>query len=673
MNYKTQYMKQLQLLLLAFFLVSPAVLSQDTVRQFGDVSLQELEMTEYKPDTSAEAVVLYDVGVSKFEEQDDYAFDIVFTRKTRVKILSKAGLEYAEVSIPFYREDQIEEEVYDIEGYTYNLDGEKRRKKQLDPSKSYTEKESQNWYRLKFAMPDVRVGSVIEYKYKISTQYKFNLRDWRFQWQIPVKYSEYTTRLIPFFDYTWVMQGAEEFDFFTKYRDKENPRYFGSDGHFSDNAFYDVVQTFGMKEVPAFKSEKFITSVNDYIKKIDFQLKAVNYMDGKTEKVVSTWPKLIEQYLDNNNFGRFLKRCERKASRVMDFDPLEELPEKERFNRVMQFVKTHFKWNGHNSTSAGKKARNLIKEYTGNSADINLLATGFLREAGLEAYPVLISTRDHGKIKVDYPYKHFFNYVLIYTKIDGKPVLTDATEPFLGHNRIPPRCINDRGLVVNEKEDVKWMDLKYTIPSHVQTNFITKITTGSMTTQIKKTATEYDAFNMRKEIGDEKKKLKEKAEGDNYQIIDSTIRILNHDKAQKPYQYSYKVSQDPKRINDKIYVSPFLDKIRDENPLKQKKRTYPVDIKYPRKKSNTAYITIPKGYTVDYLPENLNYSNELFDLQYFTTENKQQVIVTMAYYFKKPVYKTSQYKAIKNYFSEIVERGNEKIVLKKQDESQSDK
>jgi len=44
----------------------------------------------------------------------------------------------------------------------------------------------------KFAFPNVREGSIIEYKYTMVSPYIFQLDDWKFQYEIPVKWSEFT-------------------------------------------------------------------------------------------------------------------------------------------------------------------------------------------------------------------------------------------------------------------------------------------------------------------------------------------------------------------------------------------------------------------------------------------------------------------------------------------------
>ncbi len=72
-------------------------------------------------DKDAEAVVLFNIGKSRFEQTENF-FDIVFERTTRIKILSEAGMKWAEVKIPYAKEENTYEQVYDIEAVSYNLE-----------------------------------------------------------------------------------------------------------------------------------------------------------------------------------------------------------------------------------------------------------------------------------------------------------------------------------------------------------------------------------------------------------------------------------------------------------------------------------------------------------------------------------------------------------------------
>jgi hypothetical protein len=115
----------------------------------------------------------------------------------------------------------------------------------------------------------------------------------------------------------------------------------------------------------------------------------------------------------------------------------------------------------------------------------------------------------------------------------------------------------------------------------------------------------------------------------------------------------------------KLYITPFINESISDNPLKQKKRTYPIDMIYPQKKALNSVIFIPEGYKVDFLPQKLNIDNKLFKLNYFIVSDNEQIKISFEYYFKQSVYPVNNYSLIKYYFNEIVKKGNEKIVLSK--------
>ena len=641
-----------------FVLIAVLSRSQDFSKTFGKISNGEIELDQYALDKDAEAVVLFDMGKSYFDETEN-SFDVIFERTTRIKILSEAGIKWSEVKIPFYQEGDVYENVFDIEINVYNLEDGHINKLSFNNPDSYIEKENNYWNFKKFAVPNVKKGTVLEYKYKISSQYKFNLRDWEFQWKIPVVYSEYEVKMIPFYEYTWLLQGANKFDYQNSYIDKAFPRRFGS------VTFRDMVHKYVMKNVPAFNNEEFITSINDYIIKLDFQLSKVIYPDGGSTTIIDTWENMIKAFLKHVDFGKYVSRSKKLAAKIIDIEKIGKKTDKEKFNHVLNYVKSNYNWNGENGRYASKTPKKFTQEKYGNCADVNLFTIGLLEAVGVKAVPVLISTRDHGKIKYDYPYTHFFNYVLILAEVDGKKILTDATEVLNLNNRIPPRCINDKGLII-KKNNVAWVSLERRFPSEIATDIHIEVDTSEkMNVTVSKTANEYDALYYRNQFSGDINKIKPEIETTGYTVIDSSITIKNQLDKENPYILTYKQTGSPERVNGKIYVSPFLDLSISDNPLKQKKRTYPVDMIYPKKRTFSSTIIIPEGYKVDYLPVEQKIDNGLFGMTYKAVSDSGRVAVSFSYFFKKTVYEPKVYSMIKYYFKEIVKNSNEKVVLTK--------
>jgi len=651
-------MKRLLLSLTLISLILLSTYGQGFSKEFGKVWKADIELKQYSKDKDAEAVVLFDIATSHFEMVAD-RFEIVFERTTRIKILSEAGIDWAEVEIPYYQEGGIYEEVARIEAYSYIFENGHLNKTQFDVSNVYTEKINSYWNVKKFAIPNVKPGSIIEYKYRINSQYMFNLRDWEFQWRIPVVYSEYKVKLVPFYEYAYILQGANKFDSFSSYQDNGLERNVGM------YKFHDAVSKFVMKDVPAFKDEEFISSINDYLIKLDFQLAKVNRMNGSSEEIMTTWEGLIKDILKNPDFGKYVNKSEKLGAKLISEKDLDSKSDKEKFNYILEYVKSNYNWNGHTGKYATKSPNKFNQEKHGNCADINLFTTGLLRSAGIEAYPVLITTRQHGKIRLDYPFSHFFNYVVILAKVNGAEVLTDATDVLCLNDRVPTRCINDKGLIV-KKDNLDWIKPTLATPSEINTVIqIEKVTPEIITAGISKTATEYNALNYRNSYGENLDEIKKSLEKKSYTIEDSGLSVKNQRDIEKPYTLSYKLSKGIESFNEKIYISPFLNEVISDNPLKQKTRAYPIDMVYPTKRKYLTIIPIPEGYEVNYLPSAQRIRDPLFDLTYSASHDDKQIIISLNYYFKKSVYSASTYSKIKSYYSVIVKKGNEKVALSK--------
>ena len=61
--------------------------------------MDEMKMTVYDKDTTAEAVVLADYGVSEIQYNSSNGFELNFKTHVRIKILKKDGLDEANVEI----------------------------------------------------------------------------------------------------------------------------------------------------------------------------------------------------------------------------------------------------------------------------------------------------------------------------------------------------------------------------------------------------------------------------------------------------------------------------------------------------------------------------------------------------------------------------------------------
>ena len=178
-------------------------------------------------------------------------------------------------------------------------------------------------------------------------------------------------------------------------------------------------------------------------------------------------------------------------------------------------------------------------------------------------------------------------------------------------------------------------------------------------------ATEYDALYYRNNYGRNEKKIVELLTEYSYNVTDSSVITENHTNVKEPYIIKFSVRNDADKVNDKIYIPPFLNEPITDNPINQKTRTYPIDIIYPIKRVYNSTIIIPEGYHVNFLPKEYKIKNNLFELDYSVKSDEKKINVSFYYYFKNPIYSAKDYSKINFYFMEIIKKGNEKLVLSK--------
>ncbi|MCD4791965.1 MAG: DUF3857 domain-containing protein [Bacteroidales bacterium] len=648
--------KKILLISLILVLLTHFVFAQDFSHEFGVITNYERDMKKYNNDTTAEAVIIYDSGESGFYKFDN-GFNLLYKRQIKIKVLKESYINNAEFNIPIYKGNRGVEKIIEIEANTYNIENSQLIKTTLNKEQYYTEAINEYWDQIKFAMPNVQVGSIIEFKYEITSPYKFLLKDWEFQNSIPTIFSEYKVKMIPFYEYQIRLQGASKFDEKNVYLEK------GLEKHFYNVAYKDQVHHFIMKDVPTFKDESFISSRKNYIIKLDFQLSKIFPYGGGRIEILSTWEKVIKDMLKRDDFGRYINKSESKFKKIVTENSLLEKNDKDKVNYTINYLKQNYNWNGFYSNYATKPLNLFLKEKTGDIAQINLYLVGALRAVGIEVYPEIISTRKNGKIVRQYPFLDPFNYVLAYAKVDGKWQLLDATDTYCPNDMIPEKCFNDIGLVI-KKGEVKWLKIIQNEVSVIQTDIKTKLSDDLDTIigDFSINSSRYIALKLRKKFTNDPEKLEKHFIIRDMELTDS-IHTKNYDDVNKNYNVSFRASLLTERIGNIIIIHPFFNSPLNDNPLKEEKRKYPIDMIYPKSTMYTNEITIPENCRIKQLPEKYFFNSDFFSLQYSVSENNGKINVSSSYLFKKAVYQPENYAKIKRYFNLIIKHLNQKIVL----------
>ncbi|MBC6607124.1 DUF3857 domain-containing protein [Hymenobacter sp. BT188] len=652
--------------------------AQQVPIQFGDVKAADFA-PQAKADITAAAEILCDFGQSKIRGGDE-GFELVFERTTRLRIHRKAGYTWATVQVPLYHKDGQKEELSGLKGFTYNLVNGQVVKEKLNKEAIFEEKVDANRVRCAFTLPNVREGSIIEYTYVIKSDFLFNLQDWQFQHTIPVRWSEYRAVLPEFFRYKTTERSYFPFDIKEKQAVSYStiiqwaPKDFDGRSLASSITRREMITgqalqlRWAMKDVPAFREEPYMTTARDYLSSLDFELDGIQYPGQEYQQITSTWDKIASDLLNNEQFGLALSKTTPLTNPATAF--VAQYPNStERLNAALALVQRTVRYNGQGRLYTTATLRRICEQGTGNAAELNLLLINTLRAAGLTAEPLLISTRDHGRIQTDLPVLSQFNYVAaLVTLPDNKEVLVDATEPLIMAGTLPERCLNGQGRLM-DKTGGRWVSL---VPTQRYMRYTTAqlemTEQGALGGKIKLEHTGYAGSEARELLAGSTEKQFIKNLQQRWPEWTLTAPVFNNVAAsQQPFSVEVGVKiPGGEAAATTLYVQPLRHLGEGQNPFRQEDRQFPVDFGMLRDYTQTIALTLPAGYEVQELPANLLLSlpNDGGRFQFNITPQQNTLHITSRLQLRKTEYSAQEYTALRELYSRVVAKHAESIVLK---------
>jgi hypothetical protein len=120
------------ILLCSFFSFCAPAFSQRPQIKYGDIKPEDFDPSAYAIDSSASAVVLFDVGSATYQGDAHGSFSIAFKKHTRIRLLNRNSFDLASITIPLYASGTLEEKIENLEATTYNIENGKVESFKLD-------------------------------------------------------------------------------------------------------------------------------------------------------------------------------------------------------------------------------------------------------------------------------------------------------------------------------------------------------------------------------------------------------------------------------------------------------------------------------------------------------------------------------------------------------------
>lgn len=640
--------------------------AQKTITPFGKIDKADLELKDCDFDKGAEAMVLIDEGNTYYDQgsNSNAAFKTVFERRTRIKILKEKGLSYANLHIPYYSHDNIET-ITNLKAVVYSLSAAGGVTAIAVEKKAFYQKKIDNYFsEIILAFPDVKQGSVIEYKYKIEIEDMGRLKDWYFQGSIPVRLSRYQLTIPEIFRFTANPMVTDKLE----QSQKVISENIASNKKVVSTQSLRTVYT--MHNLPGIKQEPFMSTTKDYTQRLEFQLSQIHNGYGNTTNLRLKWSDVVKDLNEDEDFGQQLAE-ELPATASFTEQAKQEPDTLKRMRFIYSFVQKNINWDGTENIYTRNGTANTWKKKSGNTADINLLLIKLLTDAGITAMPALFSTRNNGVVNINFPYLNQFNTVMAYVIVNNSFYVLDATNKFYSSNLTPPSVTNLRGFIVSGERG-EWKTFfsgthKYKNVTAIKA-FIEENGTvhGDAYTSSFDYARSERLENWSKDPASFASNYFSAA-GTAYKVENITATGIVTDSL--PFEQKVTFSGSISKSGSYGYFTTNLFTGLGSNPFIAEERISDIEFGYNQEYLIFSSYSIPEGYAFEGLPDNISVimadTSMVFTRSVQANDNLLNIRVSVD--FRRPVYPAAVYPEVAAFYKKMFAKLNEQIVIKKKE------
>lgn len=642
--------------------------------KFGHPTKAEMELQTYAPEPDAEALVLCDLR-KEYYTYPDGDFVKVVEHKVRIKVLKPEGTERANVSC-LYRDSKkdntIKESVSNISATAYNLEDGKVVATKMKSNLVFHERINDDLMLVKFSVPQVKVGTVIEYTYTERSNNGFSIDDWFAQGDIPVLYTRFTVDIPECFVFAAESTGSIPL---------ETSNDLGSivivDGHASAT-LRTLNSSFVARNVPSLRDDDAVWCIDDYRSKVTFEFKRTEH-PFPYKSYTSTWEEINALLMKDADFGGRISGSAplKDELSALQLDTLATVDE--RVAAIYGMLTSRVEWNGELHLYSTKRAATVLKDGTGSNADINFLLISLLREAGIEAWPVAVRKRQNGHLPMTHPsLKKLDTFVVAFRRGDtetGEPDwgLVDGGSASGYVDVLLPQLMTDRGLLIT-KNGPSWIDLSARCAGREVTRIMAEVRPDG---SIAGTRTNYYfqqyARLFKESIKDrsaaeivEKKAESLEATVSDY-VVDGDAATFAPN-ASETYAFEKAASGGLfPSSGDVLYVNPFVFSLWDTNPYSSEHRAVPVERVMKTAEDYIVTLALPEGFEVEELPATLNVKNHDGSIacKVIFTQDEGNINVSYRYQATRLIFLPEEYEQLRQIYDLICSKTAEMIAIKK--------
>ncbi len=584
--------------LLSFLWASLTLLVPQAARAVGfqQPSADELKMTSEPKAPGAPAIILF-----RQVDRDDRGHtaheDVYF----RIKILTEEGRKYADIEIPFWKEQgsivNIHARTIEPDGTIVNFSG-----KAFD--KSIVKARGVKYLAKTFTLPNVQVGSVLEYYYTtdLSENFLFDSRwilsDELFTRNAKFSLRPYTSDYAPWnVRWTWnrLPPGTAQ--------PAEAPNH---------------VINLEASNIPAFQTEDYMPPENEMKSRVDF----IYSQDSFEKEPDKYWKKVGKKRNDQlESFIGKRKAMDQAVSEIVAPGDSPEVKLQKIYARVQQIRNTSYEVQKSEQEQKRDKEKNpenveaIWKKQYGNGQELTWLFLALARSAGFEASGMWLADRSHYFFVPQTMDVQRLDANVVVVKLNGKDVFFDPGAAFTPFGMLPWVETAVQGLKL-DKDGGTWLEtsLPDSTASGIQRKAELKLNeTGELEGKLTVTYTGLEASQRRvgQRLSDEAERKKFLEDEVREAIpIACDVELTNQPdwktSSSLVAEYSLKVTGWVSGAGRRALLPVGLFAAPEKHLFDHAERVHPVYFEFPFQRSDDVSIDLPLGWQIATVPKPQN-------------------------------------------------------------------
>lgn len=626
--------------------------------RFGEVSAADFDMSKYTFDTTANAVIIADIGSAIMDDVDGNRFTFWHKGYRRILILNEEGKKLANESIKLFGRSKVSH----FKGISYTLKDGKVVKSVMDENDYHFDNQNEYTDVIKFTVPNVQVGSIIELDYLYSSGGISYLPSRQFQGKYPVLWSSFEFQHYSTLNYYVIPQTIIPFHEVDQ-KNKEAKSLTAKQWVGSN-----IWRYWSMKNIPAIKKEPLVYNVKNYQSRLDFELSYLGAYGVERVHHQKDWETFSNYLLEDLEwFKPYYKRHNFFKSMVPAVNGESKLA---LAKRVYYHIRDKYTTDKTNSIKPKRLPYVIKDKKIGTPTELNLYLVSALRSLGIKASPLLLNRRGNGKPIANIPILRRLTNVVCHAKIKGQDYLLDVSSPDLQFDRLNLSCYNGIAHIVDRKtsalnlsadsiKETKQTTVQFSLKEETdEWEFVEEVNFGFYASQgLKKLLREKGQEAVKKQLiknGLSEVKLK-------------SFEIKNNTQDTFCVVLKQKCGMFANQGIDKIYANITTEKFQYQNAFKAKTRSLPIEFPFVRYEVKSTELIIPKGYQVDDMPKNAQIELEggKGSYAYLIEKTEDKVIVNTILRLNKAIFQPAEFAELKQFFNYIEALQQETIVLSK--------